>query len=96
MKRRLLRLFLLVGLLSGVSVRGWGQAAPSDGVGNPQKERQAAFAGLAASRIPTGVLLDRTLLLTNPHRFAGQGDTAVKPTVRGPWPADDCTKQGTS
>jgi len=78
MKKRLLRVFLFVGLLSGVSTRGWGQAAPSDSVGNPLKERQAAFAGLAAGRIPTGVLLDRTLLLTNPHRFAGQGDTAVK------------------
>ena len=78
MKRRLLRLFLFVGLLSGVSARGWGQAAPPDGVGNPQKERQATFAGLAAGRIPTDVLLDRTVLLTSLHRFAGQGDTTVK------------------
>lgn len=42
------------------------------------KERQATFGSLAPGRISTGILLDRMVLLTNPHRFAGQGDTAVK------------------
>ena len=68
-------LFLLF-LLELGSMPGWGQAPAAD-VGNPLKELRAALSGLDPSRIPTGVLLNRTMLFTNPHRFAGQGDTAI-------------------
>ncbi|WP_151086968.1 T9SS type A sorting domain-containing protein [Hymenobacter baengnokdamensis] len=77
MKKQLLHLLFLLALLAGASNSGWGQAAPSDGVGNPLKERQVTFGSLAPGRISTGVLLDRMLFLTNPHRFAGLGDTSV-------------------
>lgn len=41
------------------------------------RELHATMAGLDASRIPTGVLLDRMMFITNPHRFTGQGDTTT-------------------
>lgn len=46
-------------------------------MGNLLKELRAALAGLNPNRIPTGVLLNRTPVFTNPHRFGGQGDTAA-------------------
>lgn len=41
------------------------------------RELRTALSGLNASRIPTGVLLNRMMLITNPHRYAGQGDTVA-------------------
>ncbi|MDO7885950.1 T9SS type A sorting domain-containing protein [Hymenobacter cheonanensis] len=46
-------------------------------MGNPLKELRAALGGLNSARIPTGVLLNRMLFITNPHRYAGQGDTTT-------------------
>jgi hypothetical protein len=47
--------------------------------GNPMKELQAALANLdtGPARIPTRVLLNRMLFITNPHRYAGQGHTTI-------------------
>lgn len=59
------------------SVPRLGQSDYGAGVGNPLKELRSALAGLNASRVPTGVLLNRTLQLGNPHRYAGQGDTVA-------------------
>ncbi|WP_151087118.1 T9SS type A sorting domain-containing protein [Hymenobacter baengnokdamensis] len=61
---------------------GPGQAAlpqqlPNADVGNPWKELWASLAGLNPDRIPTGVLLNRTVQLSNPHRYAGLGDTVA-------------------
>ncbi|GAB3638487.1 hypothetical protein GCM10027422_40770 [Hymenobacter arcticus] len=41
------------------------------------KELRTALAGLNPNRIPTGVLLNRTPVFTDPHLFSGQGDTAA-------------------
>lgn len=77
MKPRLLRLLLLLGLLHTTSHRGWGQQAAPAGTGHPLKELRAALGSLDPTRITTGVLLNRMLFITNPHRYAGQGDTAA-------------------
>lgn len=76
MKTRLLYLFLLLTLLT-VSV-SQAQTATAD-AGNPIKELRAALQSLdtGPARLPTGVLLNRMMFITNPHRFAGQGDTTV-------------------
>lgn len=44
---------------------------------NPLLAQQQAVSGLDASRIPTKVLLNRTVYMTNPYRFAGRGDTTT-------------------
>ncbi|MGI4873930.1 MAG: T9SS type A sorting domain-containing protein [Janthinobacterium lividum] len=44
---------------------------------NPLEVLRTAQAGLDPHRIPTGILMNRVLLFTNPSRFAGQGDTAA-------------------
>lgn len=72
MKTRLLYFLLSLGSLA----TAWGQAATPD-VGNPWKELWTSLAPLNPVRIPTGVLLNRTVLITNPHRYAGQGDTVA-------------------
>ena len=76
MRKNLLCWLILFGLYSS---RGWGQAtrtmADEPGQGDPIKELHESLAGLNPNRIPTGVLINRTMLMTDPHRFAGQGDT---------------------
>lgn len=76
MKNSILCLLVLLGLCQPCA---WGQGSnpPGDGDGNLAKELRAALAGLNASRIPSGVLLNRVLAVTKPHRYAGQGDTVV-------------------
>jgi len=71
MKTKLLWLLLGLGL---TSTRGWAQSEEV-GQGDPAKEMRAATAGLDPKRMSTDVLLNRTMLITNPHRFAGKGDT---------------------
>jgi len=72
MKLRLCHLLLSLGSFT----TAWGQAAAPN-VGDPVKELRAALAPLDPARIPTGVLLDRMMFLTNPRRYAGQGDTVA-------------------
>lgn len=68
------KLLCLLMLLTSCSIRGWSQTTSSS-QGNPLRELRDALSGLDPSRVPTGVLLNRVMLMTEPHRFAGQGDT---------------------
>lgn len=74
MKNSILGLLIILGLWG--STPGWAQTTYS-GQGNPLRELRDALSPLNPSRIPTGVLLNRMMLMTNPHRFAGQGDTVA-------------------
>jgi hypothetical protein len=78
MKNQLLGLLLLLGLASGRPA--WAQEL-SDEPGNPLQELRESLGTLDPGRISTGVLLDRTLQLSNPHRFNGWTDTVS--TYRG-------------
>ncbi|GAA3948565.1 hypothetical protein GCM10022406_32960 [Hymenobacter algoricola] len=56
------------------STPAWSQTETL-GQGDPGQEMRDATAGLNPNRIGTGVLLNRTMLITDPHRFGGSGDT---------------------
>ncbi len=80
MKNSLLCLLMVFGLLSSTHVSGQNRPLPvpdETGPGNPVQELRESLSALNSNRIPTGVLLDRMMLITDPHRFAGQGDTSA-------------------
>ena len=49
--------------------------APASVQGDPAQELRESLTELDTARIPTRVLLNRMMLMTDPHRFAGRGDT---------------------
>lgn len=72
MKTRILCLLLLLGLSS---TRGWSQTDSLATQGDPLRELREALSGLDPNRMSTGVLMNRMMLITDPHRFDGRGDT---------------------
>lgn len=73
MNTRLLCLLLLFVLYS---TSGISQGTTPE-QGDPLQELRTSLSGLDPSRIPSGVLLNRMMLITDPHLFAGQGNTVA-------------------